>query len=216
MDAHVLEARKRSATGGQAARAARRAGYVPAVVYGPAVPAQPIEISQRELDRMVRHEAGANTLVQLALEGESEPVLALVKDIQRQPVSKAIVHLDLHAVRLDQSVEVTVAIEFTGEPAGLLQGGVAQYARREVDVSCLPMGIPASLTVDISHLGLHQHLTAGEVTLPADVVLVTDPHETLVSVNLPTVAAEPEEAEEAEEAEAGETDVAKEGGAGDE
>ena len=218
MATSVLEARGRAGTGRSGARTSRREGFIPAVVYGPRIETQTIEVAIRDFDRLVRAGELAG-LVELRL-GEGDPTMVLIKEIQRQPVTKDPVHVDFHAVIMDQDVQVTVTIEFVGEPKGVTEGGVTQFLYREVDVTCLPLNIPSGLTIDISGVGLNETLLVGDLPLPEGVALATDPEETLLTVTVPTIIEEPTDEEElegeegveaGEEGEAGEA----EGEAGD-
>jgi len=203
MATSVLTAEARSRGGRSGAQAARRAGFVPAVVYGPKIDSQKIQVSAREFDRLVRG-GGSKGLVELRL-GSGEPTMVLVKEVYRQPVSKEALHIDFHAVIMDQDVQVTVALEFVGEPKGVQDGGVPQFLHHAVDVTCLPLNIPAGLRIDVSDVGLNETLLLGDIPLPEGVALALDPEETLVTVTVPSVVEEEPAEGEADEsaAEAG-------------
>lgn len=197
MATSVLTAEARAKSGHSAAQAARREGFVPAVVYGPRIQPQKIQVPAREFDRLVRS-GGTKGLVELQIAGAAG-TMVLVKEVHRQPVTKEPLHIDFHAVVMDQEVTVNVAIEFVGEPKGVHEGGVPQYLYHAVDVVCLPLSIPTGLSIDISDLALNETLTLGDLPLPEGVALAGDPDDTLVTVTLPA-ALEAEPAEGAEEA----------------
>ncbi len=196
MATSVLTAEARSRAGHSGAQAARRAGFVPAVVYGPRIDTQVIQVPARDFDRLVRS-GGVHGLVELRL-GSGEPTMVLVKEVHRQPVSKEPLHIDFHAVIMDQDVHVTVAIEFVGEPKGVHEGGVPQFLHHNVDVACLPLKIPSELRIDVSGVGLNESLLLSDLPLPEGVALLGDPDETLVLVALPAAAEAVEEAEAAD------------------
>lgn len=196
MEAVQLAARDRARTGSGGARASRRDGYVPGVVYGKKVAARSVEVASRELSRLLR-EHGTAGVINLSIEGEPAPLAVLFKRIQHEPVSKEPLHLDFHAIALDEEVTVEVPLEVVGHAPGADRGGVVQLVRREVSVACLPLTIPESIAVDISGLALDTSLSAGDLVMPAEVRLVTDADETIVTCAVPAVMEEPvEEAEE--------------------
>lgn len=215
MDAFALPAENRDQIGRSGARAARREGRIPAVVYGKRIDAQALSVGRREFGLLERSEGGTNALIQLEIAGASEPTMVLVREIQRQPVNKEPVHIDFIAIAMDEAVQVTVPLHFEGEPKGIEEGGVPQYVLYELQVSCLPGNIPVGISIDVSGLGLNDTLTAREVAMPEGVELVTDPDEAVVTVTLP--AMEVEETEEAEgEAAEGELAEGEEAAEGEE
>lgn len=195
MQPTILPIHERTRTGHSGARDSRRRGFVPAVVYGASTPPRAVEIDERVLDRHLRHH-GATSLVRLDIDGDTS-LVALVQAIQRAPVTHRVLHVDFHAVVLDEAVHVSVPVELVGPAAGERHGGVLQPMVREIEIKCLPLQMPESLSVDITALELGESLTVGAVPLPEHVELVTDPDTVLVVVSEPIlVTAEVEEAAE--------------------
>ncbi|NUP98328.1 MAG: 50S ribosomal protein L25, partial [Armatimonadetes bacterium] len=128
-------------------------------------------------------------------------------EVQREPVSKRVIHIDFQAVAAGETVEVAVPLTFLGEPQGVIEGGAPQMHRHELLVSCLPANLPSGIEVDISGLGLHAHLTAAGIALPQGVSLAGDPEELIVAVTSPSGAAQEAAEDVAEEAAANDADA---------
>ena len=137
-------------------------------------------------------------------------------DVQRDPVSGRLIHVDFAPVNMRERIEVTVPLQVVGESPGAEEGGVLQQVAYEVQVESLPGEIPQELSLDVSSLGMNENLTLADVMLPEGVTLVSDPEEVAATVTAPTeiteedleaagvVEEEPEEAAEAEAPEGGE------------
>lgn len=203
---NTLVVEPREGTGKGVARKLRAAGRVPAVFYVGGTAATPIQLDPRLLEKSLRQSgAGINTLFDIqgaGLEGK----LVLIKELQRDPVKGFIVHADLYAVDVKQTLQVSVPVHVSGTPVGVsMEGGILDQALREVEVECLPRAIPEELVVDVSGLGIGDSIHVGDIPLPDGVSLISDPELPVVSVVTP---ARPEEEEalaaEAEAAEAGE------------
>jgi large subunit ribosomal protein L25 len=205
-----LSASVRSETG-RHVHAVRRRGEVPAILYGHNVEPQKLAIDARSLQK-VWHDAGHSHLVDLALDG-GRARKVLIRELQVNPRTMELMHVDLFAVNLREKLTVEVPLIPIGESPAVTEFklGVLQQVITAVKVECMPNDIPALLNVDISGLTeIDQAIRLGEVPLPERVTLATgvDPDELVLKVAQVRVAAEPEEAEavpaEGEEAEAGE------------
>jgi large subunit ribosomal protein L25 len=198
----VVEAR--TATGKSAGRKLRAAGRVPAVLYGQGRPSLPISLDPRALEKVLRA-GGANALLDVTVDGRPDlgsPV-ALVKELQRDPVRNAIVHVDLYQVDLTRTVEVDVPVHLVGKPRGVEFGGLLEHTLREITVECLPRAIPEAITVDVSNLDIGDVVHVRDLLLPEGVSLAIDPDLGVAHVALPA-------AEEAAAPAAGEVPVAEE------
>lgn len=178
----------------------RRAGKIPAVVYGKGVEAQPVAVDGREMQQVL--EGGANQLIALSVDGNTTTVM--VKDIQRHPLRGSVLHVDFHAVALDQPVHVKIPVTIAGEESVTAGGGIIQHQLREIEVSCLPGSVPGHVQVDITGLHVGEHVSAGDVALPAGVRLLTEPDEVIVTVVAPRMAEEDRTAAGEQEPAAGE------------
>lgn len=204
----MLSAEARVETGKGVARKLRRSGRVPGVVYGGDRAPVGISVDERDLFRTVQ-KAGTHSLVDLHItngdNGGRHKVL--IKDVQRGPVRNEFVHVDFHAVALDQEMQTTVPIDVQGEDRRK-DDGIVQLVLREVNISCLPTAIPESLPVDVSELEIGDVLTVADLTPPEGVAILNDADEAVVSV----VWAQVEE--ETTDEEAGDGEAGADGDAG--
>jgi large subunit ribosomal protein L25 len=186
----TLEATPRDTIGKNEARRTRRAGMVPAVLYGTtsdngSKEATAIAVNPRALLRILHSESGANTLISLQLSGAGE-TRVLVKEYQLDPVTHEVLHADFYRVAMDKVIQVTIPVIVKGEPKGVKQqGGVLEFIRREIEVECLPADIPENVEVDVSELMLHQGVRVRELTTNPKWKAVSDPDMMLVHVIMP-------------------------------
>lgn len=215
MEQETLAAQKRTTSGSRPARRMRRDGRVPAVVYGSDLETTSISVDSRELGTTLHTEAGLNALINVVVDGEDE-VLAVAREIQRDPVRGDITHLDLIQVSLDIEIEAEVTIEYVGVPAGVREeGGFVEAIETSVVLTALPTNIPASIEVDITELGIGDTLKVADLAAIDGVTYTTDEDRPMVTVLLPSVEEEPEpellEGELLEEGEEGEAPEGEEG-----
>src|SRR4051812_7923857 len=164
-----ISAEPRTEFGKGGARRTRRAGKVPAVLYGHGTDPRHISLPAREFERALHTEGGANVLLSLDIEGASE--LALPKSIQRDPVRGSIEHVDLILVRRGEKITVEVPIQLTGDVAA---GGLVDHQLTTLSVSAEATHIPSGFEVSISGLEIGGSVHAKEVELPTGTELVTD------------------------------------------
>jgi large subunit ribosomal protein L25 len=177
----VVEAAARAKRGKNEARRLRATGKVPAVLYGGKGNAITLSLNAKQLGAIFRSESGHNTLFQVDLSGKHEP--AILKDWLVDPVTGNLLHVDLLRVAMNVRMRVKVPVHTVGEPAGVKQqGGVFEIVTREVEIECLPAEIPTEFRADVSGLMLGQQLRAGELPIPPNMKLVTDPDRVLAHV----------------------------------
>jgi large subunit ribosomal protein L25 len=173
----------RNETGKGAARRLRRAGKLPAVLYGHGE-AESLTMAQEALLSIRQSEAGENTILELLIEGERPSTHnAILREIQIDPMSRAPVHVDLYRVRMDEPIRVTVSLDFINEPEDRLKMAQHQlsFLLRELEVECLPRDIPEAITVDLAALEIGEVIRVEALGLPSGVTLVTDPEEPVVT-----------------------------------
>ncbi|MFH1700525.1 MAG: 50S ribosomal protein L25 [Candidatus Zixiibacteriota bacterium] len=207
-----LKVSKRENTGKGFNRRLRDEGIVPAVVYGPDAEPVPVQVDYRELYRLM-HGQPMSTIINLDIEGIDEPDRkVLIRELQKDPVSGKLVHLDFHNISMDKLITITVAVYTVGVPEGVKNfGGVVQTILREIEVSCLPTAIPDNIEIDISHLNIGDSIHVSDLKLE-NVDILTDAVRTIVTISAPTVIKEVEAAEEeAVEGEEGAEGEGKEG-----
>ncbi len=189
-----VEVRDESGTG--SARAARRAGLVPGVIYGGDLPPVGITIKYNELLKAINSGNFIGSMVQITHSGSSQKVLT--KDIQFHPVSDMAMHVDLYRVNADSKIEVEVSISIVGEEdsPGLKGGGSLNVVRHSIEVACAAGNIPDEITVDVSALEIGDSLHISEINLPKGVKsAITDRDPTILTVIASRAAVE-EDAEE--------------------
>jgi large subunit ribosomal protein L25 len=188
---YELNVEVREHAGKGVARKLRAAGRIPGVCYGAGAQTLRIQLDPKALERALHtSSAGINTLFDLKGASELRGKRVLVKELQRDPLDRSILHADLYAVDLTREIEVSVPLHLTGTAAGLMEGGIVDHQLREIAISCLPTAIPESFSLDVSALDIGDSLHVRDVSLPAGVTLVSDPDLSVVSVVAPAKAEE--------------------------
>lgn len=195
-----VELRDKSTKG--AVRSLRRDGRVPAVLYGVKRAPTLVAIDGKEFESKVGSIEGTHLIRLNSNTGDLGGRLVLVKEIQRHPVQRALLHADLYEVDVNTKLKLRVPLHFVGRAAGVDVGGILQPIKREIEVQCLPTEIPDYIEVDVAALGIHDALHISDLKAPAGVELVIDTDEAVVTV-LPPVVEEVKVAAEGEAAAAG-------------
>jgi large subunit ribosomal protein L25 len=183
MEIFTVEGKVREERGKNAARRTRQTGMVPAILYGGRKDSISLTVNAKQVARILRSETGHNTIftVQVA-DGEAEK--AMLKDWQVDPLSGALLHVDLLRVAMDVRMRVQVPVHPFGEPQGVkMQGGIFEMVTREVEVECLPGDIPEEFKVDVSDMLIGKQLRAADLPFdPQKVKLITDPQRVIAHV----------------------------------
>jgi large subunit ribosomal protein L25 len=209
MERVSIAAEKREAHGKGVARSLRRDGMVPAVLYREGR-AQSIKLSRKELAKLINSAAGDQVMVDLQFT-DGEKKLALLKDVQVDPIRGELLHTDFFEVSLTEKVRVSLHVTTVGEPIGVKRdAGILQHTLREVEVECLPDKIPGKVEIDITDLEVGQSVHVSDLQFGEGIKVLTDPGDVIVTVTAPAVEAAPAEAE-AVAAEAAEPEVVKKG-----
>ncbi len=179
-----LAAASRSQTGTGAARALRRSGQVPAVIYGHGREPEPLAIDAGVLSRLLPSMT-ASTILDVTVDGRA-PIKALLRDIQRHALrSSTIVHLDLYEIHADEEVDVRVAVHLNGIPDGVRNfGGVLDFVHRDIEIRVLPGDIPASIDVDVTNLAIGHSIFVRDLVLEKGEIL-DDPNVPVCTVVAP-------------------------------
>lgn len=208
MEETKLIAKKRDLQGSANARRMRKAGNLPAVVYGEGKEATPVQVETHVFEQLLHHHASETMLVDIEIEGEGTASV-LVKDVQHHPVTSELIHVDLQKVAADKPIQVEIALDITGEAAGVKAGGVMEVIMHVIAVECLPGDLVESVEVDVSELEIGATLHVSDLTLDSKLKLLSDPEAIVLSVAEPRIEEEPEE-EEGEEAADAEPEVISE------
>jgi len=208
MSEMTIEVRERMGRGKGASRKLRAGGKIPAVVYGGDRDPVAIEVDRRELRDLLRKSSSENAVFLLKLGDTGKSRHTMIRELQVDPVSRQILHVDFQRVNMSEKVRVMVSIELSGTPAGVKnEGGVLDFITREVEVECLPADIPTHLAVDVSALQIGQHVGAANLQVPENVTLLEDVTRVIASVGHPRVIEVEEEEEGLLEAELAEPEV---------
>jgi large subunit ribosomal protein L25 len=199
MEIAKLVVHRRDQAGKGVARRLRRAGQLPAVLYGNG-PTLAIALAEKDLVHIQQSEAGENTILDFTIEGDTpESCQAILREVQIDPVSRALLHADFYRLDMNKTITVMVPLTFINEPHNRLQSAnaVLTHLWREVEVTCLPRDIPDEIVVDLADFHPGATCKAEALVLPPGVTLVTDPEEVLVTAHV-----EAQEVPEASSAEA--------------
>lgn len=200
LDSNIsLAAQNRTEFGKNASRRLRAAGLVPVTVYGGGNDATSATVAKRDFAALIRHH-GRNVIFTLDVEGSTGPVK--ISDVQIDPIKGFLVHADLMRISLTEKSKFEVKIKIVGEADGVKNfGGVLDVPTHSLEVRCLPMDLPSVIEVDVTNLGLGDHLSVKDLNLGDKVELLDDPNKVLVTVVAPKVEEAPEGAAEAAEPE---------------
>jgi large subunit ribosomal protein L25 len=199
MATEVLIAHPRTETGKGAARKLRAAKQVPGIVYGHKREPQSLALDARDLQKMLDRVSADTTVFELRIDGGSSRTL--IRDIQRHPFRREILHIDFQELVAGELVTVDIPIVLVGTPVGVrLSGGMLDVVLRTISVEVDPANIPNHIDVDVSNLDLHQSIHVRDLTLPAGVEVLENEDETICVVAPPRaeVEAAPAAAEGAE------------------
>jgi large subunit ribosomal protein L25 len=196
-----VEVEPRSETGKNHNRRLRSSGRIPGIVYGMDRPAVSVAVLARRIEEVLRLETGRNTIFNLVLNGDEKKKRAvMIREIQRDPVTENMVHLDFVRVDLTKPVHVNVPVNLVGTPEGVKnEGGVIDFVNRVVEIECLPADIPDKLDVDVSELHIGQNVSVSDIAADEKIKFLTDTDSILAVVMAPRVEVEaaPTEEEEA-------------------
>ena len=192
-----LSAEARTETGKGVARKLRAAGRVPAVVYGHAREAQALSLQTRELEKLLSSISTGSTVVELTLGGATTKTL--IREVQRHPFKKQILHVDFQELVAGEKVTVEIPLVFVGIPEGVrLSGALLEQILHSIEVLVDPANIPNHIDVDVTNLAMGHSLHVNELSLPAGLEVLTDEDATVCAVVAPRAVVEETPAEGAE------------------
>ena len=178
----TLNGSLREETGKSGARAVRRQGLVPAVVYGKGMEPCSITVSPKDLDKTISGDAGWNTLITLAGDGPFSGKVVILKDLEVDPIRRDMLHADFHAIDLQKKIYVMVPVHPVGKSAGEKAGGNLQMIRHELEVACLPGAIPDVFEVDVSPMDIGDVFHVEDLELPVGVEVPHEVNFTVITV----------------------------------
>ena len=158
-----ISAESRSGLGKEAAKKVRNAGQIPAVFYGFGAESQPVSLSPKQLEQALANPKGINGYFSLSIDGKDMPNRVFIRELQRHPVSRRVLHVDIVCPNPEKPIEATVPLKFVGRSVGVASGGRARRPYREVTVRGLPDQLPAEIVVDITPVDQGQQITASQL-----------------------------------------------------
>ena len=158
-----ISAESRSGLGKEAAKKVRNAGKVPAVYYGFGAESQPVSLNPKELEQALANPKGINGYFSLSIDGNEQSNRVFFRELQRHPVTRRILHVDIVCPNPEKAIEAVVPLKFVGRSIGVSTGGRARRPYREVTVKGLPNLIPAEITVEISTVDQGEQITASQL-----------------------------------------------------
>src|SRR5215204_412966 len=194
-----LSASTRDSVGKGAARTLRSAGQIPAVIYGHAREPMSLAVTAREVEKLLERVSAESTVIELTL--ASGVARTLIREVQRHPFKKQILHIDFQELVAGEKVSVNVPIVLTGTPDGVrLSGGILSQVMSELSIRVDPVNIPRRVEADVTHVVIGHSLHVSDLKVPEGVEILDDLEATIAVVSAPKVEAEPTPAPEAVEA----------------
>ena len=189
----TLSGALRADTGKGAARKLRASGSVPAVIYGHAREPQSLSVNTRELERLLSHIAAASTVIELDIDGRT--ARTLIREIQRHPFKRQIVHVDFQELVAGEKVSVACPITYVGTAIGVREGGVLDQILHELQIEVDPANLPNHIDVDVSGVAIGHSLHVRDIPAPSGVTFLDDPDTTVCVVAASRAAVEQEAAD---------------------
>jgi large subunit ribosomal protein L25 len=178
-----IDVQKRTETGTNANRRLRQSGKIPAVVYGGGKDTVPIQLDRKTLVDLMKSGQNENAIFLLKLADSGQERHAMIRDLQVDPLTRQVVHIDFQRILMTEKVKVQVPIELVGTAYGVkTEGGIIDFVHREVNVECLPGDIPKHVDLDVTELHVGQHVEAKDLKLPEGVTLADEPDRVIISL----------------------------------
>ena len=194
-----LSAMARTGTGKGAARSLRRDGRLPAIIYGHAREALSLSVPERDFERLLEKFAAENTVIELSIDGSMSRTL--IREIQRHPVRRNVLHVDFQELVAGERVIVRIPIVLTGVPDGVRQsGGILSQIMQELECRVDPLNMPSKLEVDVTNVTIGHSVHVSEMTIPEGVEVLDEPDSTVAIVAAPKAEEEAPAATETPEA----------------
>ena len=184
----VLKAQPRAETGKAAARKLRSVGRIPAVIYGKEMDSRGLSLDLQETEYLFQRIAVENTILDLEIEGDDEPVQTLIRDIQAYPHKPGLLHVDFLRIQKGVAVEVDIPVNLEGIPVGVREsGGILEQIINELRVKCIPSKIPENYTLDVTAMEVGDSFHVSDILVEDDVDILAELDRTICSVQVPKV-----------------------------
>lgn len=191
----AMKAEQRSSTTKGELRQLRLQGKIPGVIYGKQLSeAALVTVNEKELQMLLRSNPNAVIEINVPAQGKQS---VMVSEIQRDSLSRDVLHVDFHQINLNENVRAHVRIDAEGDSSGVREGGILQVVLHELDIQCLPNSIPDAIVVDISSLGIGESLLVSDLKLPEGVEAKSEPEMVVLTILAPQKELTEEESEDA-------------------
>src|SRR5437763_5627656 len=181
----TLEVVAREKSGKGVAKKLRQQGKIPAVVYGGHRDSVAIEVDRKSVAELIqKSQHGVRSIFLLKMAGTDQQRHAMIKDIQMDPITRKMTHIDFVRVVMDEVVRVTIPVHHTGTAIGVKEGGLLDFQVRDLHVECLPGAIPDAIDVDVTDRALHNYIRIADLKLPEGVKVLDDPDRVVVGVTV--------------------------------
>ncbi|MCB1052486.1 MAG: 50S ribosomal protein L25 [Acidobacteria bacterium] len=197
MGIQEITVKTRKTTGKEDSGRLRRAGLIPAVVYGLGMDSVPVEVSPKAVGKILQSEKGLNSVILLKDEAADRTRHVMIKDLDRHPVTDRLTHIDFIRLDMDKKVRAIVPVHIQGTPQGVKLGGILTIVRHELEVEALPADVPAAFNLDVTNLALDEAFRVKDVQAPEGVKLILGLNRTIAVVHLPETEVAKTEEEEA-------------------
>ena len=184
-----LDAKARTDRGKGVARKLRQSGQIPAIIYGHSRAPQSLSIDTRELERLLDRVAAASTVIELAIDGRT--ARTLIREIQRHPVKRSIIHVDFQELVAGEKVTVSIPLVFTGSAEGVRGGGILDQVMHELEIRVDPANIPNHVDVDVTPLQIGHSIHVRDLNIPSGVEVLDDEDATVCTVSAPRASETP-------------------------
>lgn len=189
MDEIILEAQKRLDIGKGKVNRLRKRATIPAVVYGEGKGSIPIQVAVKDFINLMNAHKGESFVLKLRIKDNAghQDKSVLIKQLQHNPVSDEIIHIDFNEISLTKTIRIKVPLTASGEAIGVKRdGGVLDHILWEVEIECLPTRIPKAIEIDVSNLKIGDSLHVKQLTIPEGIKVLNDPEATILAVVMPT------------------------------
>ncbi len=194
-----LTVEKREVIGKGPAKKLRSAGKIPAVIYGQGEKSVPLTIDEKAFHAILHSHHGENVIFEIQIPGRKTGLKAILREVQHEPVTGEILHIDFQHISMTKKITVQVPIALIGSPEGVRnKGGILEHILHEVEVECLPGDIPEHIEVDVAALDVGDSIHVSDIPV-TKVKILTDPERSVATVVPPTIIKAPVEKEELEE-----------------
>jgi large subunit ribosomal protein L25 len=189
MQNKVLNVKSRDQKKKNSCNRLRTSGLIPGIIYSHGK-SESITVPVKEFYSLFKGHISESVLFKVLIDGKDEDQMAFVKDLQKNPATGELVHVDLFKVTKGEKIHTTVPLRITGTAKGTKIGGLVEISKHEIEIECLPIALPEVIDIDITDLDLNEYIHARDIKLADGVKLKSNPDTVIVSVHTPRAVVE--------------------------